>query len=116
MSRQVLVLEWVAATITALFVAGTASASGSPLTKLAAAKFSNLTRCERAVLENAEIKTTRHGPPSACGPSSKLEDPSNDPKNAATWDHQRDLRAELIRWFSSIPTRASRSTPKAFKL
>ncbi len=98
MLTRVGILRWVATMIIALFVAGTASASGSPLTKLAAAKFPNLTRCERAVLENADINTTKHGPPAACGPSSNLEDPSNDPKNAATWDHQRDLRAELIRW------------------
>jgi hypothetical protein len=84
--------------VTSLTAVPVATASDSPLTKLAAAKFPNLTRCERAVLENADIKTTKHGPPAACGPSSKLEDPSNDPKNAATWDHQRDLRAELIRW------------------
>ena len=84
--------------VTSLIAVPVANASDSPLTKLAAAKFPSLTRCERAVLENADLKTTRHGPPAACGPSSKLEDPSNDPKNAATWDHQRDLRAELIRW------------------
>jgi hypothetical protein len=98
MLRLVRMPGWVAATIIALFVAGTASASDSPLTKLAATKFPELTRCERAVLENADLKTTKHGPPAACGPSSKFEDPSNDPKNSATWDHQRDLRAELIRW------------------
>ena len=74
------------------------SASDSPLTKLATIKFRTLTRCERAVLENTDINTTKHGPPAACGPSSNLDDPSNDPKNAASWDHQRDLRAELIRW------------------
>ncbi len=84
--------------VTSLTTVPGATASDSPLTKLAAAKFPNLTRCERAVLENADLKTSRHGPPAACGPSSKFEDPSNDPKNAATWDHQRDLRAELIRW------------------
>ena len=84
--------------VTNLTAVPVATASDSPLTKLAASKFRNLTRCERAVLENADLKTTRHGPPAACGPSSKFEDPSNDPKNAATWDHQRDLRAELIRW------------------
>jgi hypothetical protein len=84
--------------VTSLTTAPLATASDSPLTKLAASKFRNLTRCERAVLENADLKTTRHGQPAACGPSSKFEDPSNDPKNAATWEHQRDLRAELIRW------------------
>ncbi len=84
--------------VTSLAAVPVAIASDSPLTKLAAAKFPNLTRCERAVLEYADIKTTTHGPPSACGPSSNLEDPSNDPKNSATWDHQRELRAELIRW------------------
>lgn len=84
--------------ITSLTAVPVATATESPLTKLAAAKFRNLTRCERAVLENADLKTTRHGPPATCGLSSNFDDASNDPKNAATWDHQRDLRAELIRW------------------
>jgi hypothetical protein len=75
----------------------------SGLAALAAQKFPNLTRCERAVLEFADLKTTTHGDPPACGPSSQFDDPSNDPKNAAQWDHQRDLRAELIRWLFVDP-------------
>ena len=101
--------------VTSLTAVPAAPASDSPLTKLAAAKFPNLTRCERAVLQNADIKTTRHGPPSACGPSSNLEDPSNDPKKAATWDHQRDLRAELIRWVFVDPDANKQVDPEGIE-
>jgi len=101
--------------VTSLTAVPVATASDSPLTKLAAAKFRDLTRCERAVLENADLKTTRHGPPVACGPSSKLEDPSNDPKNAATWDHQRDLRAELIRWVFIDPDANKQVDPEGIE-
>ena len=48
MLRLVRMLGWVAAMIIAVFVAGTTSASDSPLTKLATAKFPNLTHAERA--------------------------------------------------------------------
>lgn len=85
------------------FAARAAFAAESELLKLASAKFPNLTKCERAVLLSADVKTTAHGNAVACGPSATLEDPSNNPANAATWDHQRDLRAELIRWVFVAP-------------
>ena len=96
--------------------AGGAIASDSPLTRLAAAKFPDLTRCERAVLENADMKTTTHGPPAACGPSSKLEPRPNDPKErgdsgACSATSGPSSSAGLL----SIPRRTSGSTPRALK-
>ena len=73
------------------------------LLRLAAARFSNLTNCERALLINADVNTTNHQRLAVCGSSSKFDDPSNDPKDAAKWDHQRELRAELIRWLCVDP-------------
>lgn len=75
----------------------------SSLVRLGAAKFPNLTKCEHAILEFADLKTTTHGDPPPCGPSPKFDDPTNDPKNAALWDHQREVRAELIRWLFVDP-------------
>lgn len=38
-----------------------------------------------------------------CGPSSKFDDPSNDPANVAAWDDRRDVRAEPVRWIFVNP-------------
>jgi hypothetical protein len=67
------------------------------LVKLASAKFGDLTHCEQLMLLAATTNAfPAHAP--SCGPSPKFEDPSNDPANAAEWDHQREIRADLIRW------------------
>ena len=73
------------------------------LLRLAAARFSNLTNCERALLINADVNTKSHQGLAVCGPSPKFDDPGNDPKGAALWDHQREIRAELIRWLCVDP-------------
>src|SRR6516162_8470598 len=75
----------------------------SSLVTLASSKFPNLTQCERAILEYADLNNMTRGESAMCGPSSNFDDPSNDPANAATWDHQRDVRAELIRWIFVDP-------------
>ena len=68
------------------------------LLRLAALRFSNLTTCERALLINSDVNTANHQRLAVCGPSSEINDPSSDPKDAAKWGHQREIRAELIRW------------------
>ena len=73
------------------------------LLRLAAARFSNLTSCERALLINADVNAKSHQGLAVCGPSPKFDDPGNDPKNAAVWDPQREIRAELIRWLCVDP-------------
>jgi hypothetical protein len=88
-----------------------AAALDSPLTRLAAVKFANLTKCERAVLAYSDLKSTTHGDPPACGPSANFDDPTNDPKNAAQWGHDRELRAELIRWLFVDPDATKQVDP-----
>ena len=73
------------------------------LLKLAAARFSNLTSCERALLVNSDVNTANHQRLAVCGSSSEIDDPSNDPNDAAKWGHQREIRAELIRWLCVDP-------------
>jgi hypothetical protein len=68
------------------------------LTSLAAAKFPDLTHAERAMLWFSDIENVGRGDIAFAGPSTNPDDPSNDPKNAEKWDHQREIRATLIRW------------------
>lgn len=70
----------------------------SRLVALAAAKFPNLTHAERAMLWFSDIENIGRGDTAFAGPSTKPDDPSNDPKGAEKWDHQREIRAALIRW------------------
>ena len=70
----------------------------SRLTSLAAVKFPNLTHAERAMLWFSDIENIGRGDAAFAGPSANPDDPSNDPKGADKWDHQREIRATLIRW------------------
>jgi hypothetical protein len=75
-------------------------ATESPLVKLALAKFHSLTRAERALLEFADKSNIGRANFAMAGTSAAPLDPSNDPKNAAAWPHDRDIRAQLIRWMA----------------
>jgi hypothetical protein len=77
-----------------------AHAPDAPLVKLAAAKFPNLTRAERALLEFADKSNIGRGEFAIAGISAAPLDPSNDPKNAAAWPHDRDIRAALLGWLA----------------
>jgi hypothetical protein len=107
---------WVAATIIAVFVAGTASASNSPLVKLAASRFPNLTHAERALLEYAQAGNVDRGRVAVAGTSSTLEDPSNDPKHAEKWGKEREIRAQLIRWLCDEPTAIQLVSPSGIQV
>jgi hypothetical protein len=72
----------------------------TPLVKLALAKFHTLTRAERALLEFADKSNIERAKFAMAGTSGAPLDPSNDPKNAAAWPHDRDIRAQLIRWMA----------------
>jgi hypothetical protein len=69
-----------------------------PLVTLAAAKFSNLTRAERVLLEFADKDNLNHGDFAITGSSANPLDPGNDPAHGSEWSHDRDIRAGLIRW------------------
>src|SRR5262249_15903024 len=65
------------------FVATDAGArEDSPLVKLAALNFPNLTRAERALLDFAERSNTHRGAFAIAGSSDVPLDPSNDPAHA----------------------------------
>jgi hypothetical protein len=72
----------------------------SELSRLAAAKFPNLTHAELALLEFADIGNLNHGELAVAGSSTNPADPSNDPKDAAGWPQDRDIRATLIEWLA----------------
>ena len=73
----------------------------TPLTKLAASKFADLTHAERATLRFMEVGNVDRGEIAVAGSSGNPDDPSNDPKGATAWGQDRDIRASLIRWLSS---------------
>lgn len=95
------------ALIVAIVLAGAAPpparGSDSPLTKAAAAKFPNLTRAERALLDFADVDNISRGPYASADPSANPDAPANDPAHADKWDAQRDVRAALIEWMCEDP-------------
>ncbi|HYL60605.1 MAG TPA: hypothetical protein VEU51_17200, partial [Candidatus Acidoferrales bacterium] len=100
---------WTAAlTVTAL-VASPCLASqppqidSTPLIKLAASKFANLTRAERAMLQFADAGSIQRGEIAIAGANADPTDPSNDPRQADKWAHERDIRAALIMWLCDDP-------------
>ncbi len=103
MFRLVRTLGWVAAMIIAVFVTGTTSASDSPLTKLAASRFPNLTHAERTMVEFAETGDVDRGEFAVAGASANPDDSSNDPRQADKWSHERDIRASLLMWLCDDP-------------
>jgi hypothetical protein len=67
--------------------------SGNTLELLARRQFNDL--------RDAEIKLVRNAPagtPAICGPNDNDDDPLNNLSQAAGWDKQREIRADLIRW------------------
>ncbi len=87
----------------AIFLANVEVAAAGPqptLVALAAAKFPNLTRAERALLAFAEKGNINRREFAIAGTSAAPLDSSNDPAHASEWSHDRDIRADLIRWLA----------------
>src|SRR5262249_31824148 len=78
----------------------TSAREDPPLVKLAALNFPNLTRAERALLDFAGRSKINRGGFAIAGSSDAPLDPSNDPAHADEWAHDRDVRADLIRWLA----------------
>ena len=88
----------------------------SELSRLAAAKFPNLTHAELALLEFADIGNLNHGELAVAGSSKNPADPSNDPKDAAGWMQDRDIRATLIEWLAVDPAAIARIHPSGIRV
>lgn len=88
----------------------------TPLIRLAAAGFPSLTHAERALLEFADVKQRARGDFAAAGPSAVPNDPSNDPVHADRWGHDREVRAELIRWLCVDPDASRLVDPRGIRL
>jgi hypothetical protein len=106
----------IAVPLLALLAAGTASASDSSLVKLASARFANLTRAERALLEFVDVGNLNRPEWAAAGPSQNPLDPSNDPKDATNWTRDRNIRATLIEWLAVDPAAIARIHPSGIRV
>jgi hypothetical protein len=91
-------------------------AGDATLVVLAAGRFHDLTLAERRMLEYADIGNEKRGDWAFCGISTDPPDPSNDPKNAATWKHERDIRAAMIRWLAADSKARARVDPKGVRV
>jgi len=105
----------ITASITASRAESRAS-SESQLIKLASAKFPNLTRAERAMLQFADKGNFARGEFAVAGTSPDPADPSNDPKNASKWPHERDVRVQLIRWLAIDEHASALVDPKGIRV
>jgi hypothetical protein len=88
----------------------------SGLVALAAQQFPNLTKAERAMLVFVDVKNRTQGDFAFGGSSALLDDPTNDPANADSWTHDRDVRAELIRWLCADPDASRLVDPGGIRL
>ena len=93
-----------------------ARTESTPLIRLAASKFPDLTKAERALLEFSDLKNRARGEFALAGPSAVPNDSSNDPAHADRWDHDREVRAELIEWLCVDRDAARLVDPRGIRL
>ena len=82
---------------------GVGHAPDPALIKLTLTRFHSLTRAERAMLTFADAGNVERGEIAVAGSSADPADPSNDPRHADEWPHERDIRASLIKWLCEDP-------------
>ena len=123
MRNRVAGLVWCALFVNALIASAPCRAAigrkpdaSSRLVALAAAQFPNLTKAERTLLEFADIKNRAAGDFAVAGPSGVPNDSMNDPVQADKWDHQREVRAESIRWLCVDPEASRMVDPRGIRL
>jgi hypothetical protein len=92
------------------------SGAASRLVALATAQFPNLTKAERAMLVFVDVKNRAQADFAFGGSSTLLNDPTNDPANADSWSHDRDVRAQLMRWLSADPQTSGLVDPGGIRL
>jgi hypothetical protein len=83
---------------------------------MATGQFPNLTKAERALLVFVDVKNRARGDFALGGSSMLSNDPTNDPANAESWIHDRDVRAELIRWMCADPDTSQQIDPGGIRL
>jgi hypothetical protein len=88
----------------------------SRLVALGAAQFPNLTKAERAMLVFVDVRNRTQGDFAIAGSSALLNDPTNVPANANSWTHDRDVRAQLIRWLCVDPDASRLVDPGGIRL
>ena len=72
----------------------------------------------RGTLSKAERRILRVAPEcqvGPCGPASGEEHLANDPKRADSWDSDREVRAELIRWLCTDQQAAKALLPSGIQ-
>ena len=122
MRRRLAWTQRLAALIIAVLVADRCHAAlapqtdSTPLVEIASSKFPNLTRAERALLENADIDNVSRTAYAVAGTTADAADPSNDPAHAETWDPQRNVRARLIEWMTGAPDAIRMIHPRGIAL
>src|SRR5277367_4294348 len=88
------------------------SATSGRLLAMAAAEFPNLTEAERALLVFVDLKNRAQGDFALGGPGAN----PNDPAHADQWSHEREIRADLIRWLCVDPDASRMVDPAGIRI
>jgi hypothetical protein len=111
---------WCAFVVGVLFAPGFGHAatdkSSGRLVAMAAAEFPNLTAAERALLVFVDLKNRAHGDFALGGPNANPGDPTNNPAHADQWGHEREIRADLIRWLCVDPDASRMVDPAGIRV
>jgi hypothetical protein len=92
------------------------STASGRLVAMAAAEFPNLTEAERALLVFVDLKNRAQGDFAHGGTSANPSDPTNDPAHADKWGHEREIRADLIRWLCVDPDASRMVDPAGIRI
>jgi hypothetical protein len=102
--------------VMAMLIPQRARAGVAGLTSLASKRFPHQTEAERKLLQFVDSSNPHRGERVYAGPSANPSDPSNQSENAETWSHERDIRAEMIRWLAADPEASRRVDPVGIKV
>jgi len=102
--------------LVAMLIPQRARAGATGLTSLASKRFPHQSEAERKLLHFVDSDNQQRGQWVYAGRSANPSDPDNFPENAATWSHDRNIRAEMIRWLASDPDASKRVDPIGIKV